>query len=347
MDRSKTGWRCGLALALTLGASSAGAAPVTVCATTPDLADLARQVGGDRVEVTAFVAGPEDPHFVEARPGFVKALSKADLYIEVGLELESGWAPVVLQGARNARILPGTDGHLDASTAVKPLGAAEGPVSRALGDVHAGGNPHYLLDPMNGLAVAKAIAERLSRIDPAGKEVYAARLADFETRLGKALFGESLAGRYKGELEKLAYLGEHGALHDFLVKQGQDEDLGGWLGLLCAHHGARAVADHDLWPYFARRFGIEVIGFLEPKPGIAPTTRHLAGLIDRTRAEKIRVILASPYFNPDHARFVSEKTGAAVVELAHQVGGRPGTDDYLSFVDHNVRRLAAALGGVR
>lgn len=336
----------GAALLWAIGAPARGG-PLRVCATTPDLGDLARQVGGEAVAVTVFARGPEDPHFVEARPSFVRVLSEADLYIETGMGLEAGWAPAVLAAARNPRILRGRNGFLDASVAIEPVGVPERPISRALGDVHAEGNPHYLADPVNGLRVARAIAERFSQIDPAGRDLYAARLARFEERLGTSLFGETLARRYAGQIEKLAYLVERGALRGFLAREGLDEDLGGWAGLLAPHAGAKVVADHDLWPYFARRFGIEVVGFLEPKPGVPPTTRHLADVIARMRAEGIRVILASPCCNPAHAHAVSEKTGAAVAVLAHQAGARPGTDDYIAMIDHNVRRLAEALGDAR
>jgi ABC-type Zn uptake system ZnuABC Zn-binding protein ZnuA len=327
---------------LVLGAGPAAARPLAVCATVPDLGALAREVGGEAVSVTVFTKGTEDPHFVEPRPSFVKALSQADLLLLVGMDLEAGYLPVLLRGARNGRVLPGARGHLDASQAVAPLGAPPGPVDRAMGDVHALGNPHYLTDPVNGLRVARLIRDRLSELRPADGARFAARTADFERRLGAALVGAALAAKY--DVEKLGALGEHEGLDAFLAAQGDAGALAGWLGRLRPQRGARVVDDHDVWPYFARRFGVVVIGHMEPKPGITPTTRHLGALVERMRAAEVRAILASAYYDQRHARFLAERTGARVAAMANQVGARPGTEDYLAFVDHNVRELAAALG---
>ncbi len=316
-----------------------------VCATTPDLGSLARAVGGDRVTVTVFAKGTEDAHFVEVRPAFLKELSQARLYIQTGLDLEVGWAPALLQNCRNVSVSPGGRGYLDASAVIAPLAVPSVAVDRSMGDVHAAGNPHYLLDPVNGLRVAAAIRDRLSSLDPAGREQYAARFQEFRGRLLAALVGPELAQVYDGE--KLALLQERGGLLEFLKSRGQADLLGGWLGRMAPYAGSRAVADHDMWPYFGRRFELRVDAFLEPKPGVSPTTRHLGDLIARMRAEGIRIILSATYFDPRHARFVAEKTGATVVPVAHQVGARPGADDYLTMVDYNVRQIASALGGSR
>lgn len=315
--------------------------PLRVFATVTDLGSLAREVGGDQVAVDVMTKGREDPHFLEAKPSFIKQLSQADLYLQVGLELEVGYAPLLLQNARNGRILPGNRGYLDCSGAITALEVPSGPVDRSLGDVHPYGNPHYLLDPLNGLKVAALIRDRLSELRPEGQAHFAERYAAFRRRLEAALVGEALAQKY--DASKLALLFELGKLDVFLEQQGDAEKLAGWLRLLRAHRGAKVVDDHNLWPYFTRRFGLVVIGHMEPKPGIPPTTSHLTALIDRMRAEKVRLILAAPYYDPRHARFVAEATGAAVVYLSHQVGGRNGTDDYLSLIDYNVRQVAGAL----
>jgi zinc/manganese transport system substrate-binding protein len=282
----------------------ANAEPLRVCATVPDLGDLVRQVGGDEVTVTVFAKGPEDPHFVEAKPSFTKALSKADAYIQVGLELEAGWAPVLLGQARNKKVLPGHDGFIDASTAIEPMHVPQGTIDRAMGDVHAGGNPHYLLDPLNGAKVAELIASRLGQLRP----------------------------------EKAAYFKDR--CHAYCRRM--EEALAGWQALVQPCAGAKVVSDHDMWPYFAHRFGLDVIGFLEPKPGLPPTTRHLGALVEIMKTDQVRLILASSYYDPRHADFVSAKTGAVVVNLAHQVGARPGTDDYIAMLDYNVQRIVAA-----
>jgi ABC-type Zn uptake system ZnuABC Zn-binding protein ZnuA len=334
-------------LALGLAATGARAAearaPLRVCATIPDLGSLAREVGGERVTVTVFTKGPEDPHFAQAKPSFVKALSEADLYLQAGLDLELGWAPVLLRNARNAAVLPGGRGHLDASVVVDPLEIPAVSVDRSMGDVHPFGNPHYLLDPLNGLRVARLIRDKLAELDPSGRAAYEERYERFRGRLAAALVGEPLARKY--DAEKLALLHEHGRLATFLRAQGDDGALGGWLGTVLPHYGATAVSDHNMWPYFARRFGLEVVGYMEPKPGIPPTTRHLGDLLELMRARGVRLILAAPYYDPRHARFLAERTGARVLAMTHQVGGREGTDDYLAMVDANVRQVAAALAG--
>jgi ABC-type Zn uptake system ZnuABC Zn-binding protein ZnuA len=319
--------------------------PIRVAATVPELGSLAREVGGDQVTVTVFAKGTEDPHFVEAKPSFVKVLSQADLYIQVGLDDEVGWAPVLLQNARNGRVQPGAPGYLDVSVAVTPLEVPTGPVDRSMGDVHPSGNPHYLLDPVNGLKVAQLIRDKLSELRSAKKQYFAERYDAFRQRLGKALVGEVLAKKY--DIERLALLQDQGRLGSYLKQQGDDTLLGGWLGAMRPHAGTKAVDEHALWPYFARRFGIEVIGHMEPLPGVPPTTKHLGELIERMRAEKVSLVLTSVFYDPRHARFVAEQTGARVVNMAHQVGAREGTDDYVRMFDYNVRQLVAALGGGR
>jgi zinc/manganese transport system substrate-binding protein len=317
--------------------------PLKVAVTVPELGSLVREIGGDQVAVTVFAKGTEDAHFVEAKPSFIKTLSEADLFIEMGMEMEVGWAPLLQQNARNGRVLPGAPGYLDASTVIAPLEVPGGPVDRSMGDVHPAGNPHYLLDPVNGLRVARLIRDKLSELRPERQKYFDERYADFRQRLGAALVGAALAKKY--DMEKLALLFEAGKLGDFLKSQGEESLLGGWFGLMMPYRGAKVVADHNMWPYFARRFGISVIGFLEPKPGLPPTTKHLNDLIESMRAQGVKVILANPYFDPRFAQFVAERTGAQVVNIAHMVGARPGTDDYISMVDYDVRQLAGALRG--
>jgi len=319
--------------------------PIQACATVPDLGSLVREVGGDRVPVTVFAKATEDPHFVEAKPSFIKALSQCDLYIQTGMDGEIGWAPVLLQNARNGAVLPGGRGFLDASTVIAPLEVPTGPVDRSMGDVHPQGNPHYLLDPLNGLKVARLIRDRLIELRPDHKTYFNERSTAFSKRLGTALVGEKLARKY--DVEKLALLFERGRLSTFLKQQGEEALLDGWLGLMLPYHRTKAVDDHNIWPYFARRFGIQLIGHMEPKPGIPPTTGHLRALVERMRADGVKLVLAAAYYDPRHARFISENTGARVANLANQVGAREGTDDYLGMIDYNVHQLVGALGGGR
>lgn len=334
---------CGLSAAFGLGSREAlAAAPLKVCATVPDLGELCREVGGGDVSVTVFARGVQDPHFLDARPSFIRDLAEADLFLLVGLDLEVGWVPRLLLGSRNARVQLGRPGYLDCSTAgIAVLEIPAGVVDRALGDVHALGNPHYLLDPVNGLLVARAIRDRLIALRPEKKESFEKRYADFARRLGARLLGEKLVEKY--DPEKLVRLYELGRLEEFLEKTGERQLLGGWVVRTAAFRGTAVVGDHNMWPYFAKRFGLEIVGYLEPKPGLAPTTRHLGDLVERMKAFGVKAILAVVYFDPRHAQFVAGRTGARIVELAHQCGSRPGTETYLDMVEYNVRELERAL----
>jgi ABC-type Zn uptake system ZnuABC Zn-binding protein ZnuA len=335
---------CGTALLFTPCSFAQGnPKPLQVCATVPDLGNLAHEIGGDLVKITVLAKGQEDPHVVEAKPSFIKALSQADLFLQIGMELEIGYAPVLLPNARNSRVLMGAPGYVDCSKVITPLEIPTGPVDRSMGDIHPAGNPHYLLDPINGLKVAQLIRDRLTDLRPERRTFFEDRYKNFYRKTGEALVGEKLTRKY--DFQRLALLYEEGKLEPFLREQNEDGSLGGWLGMMLPHRGAKVVADHNLWPYFARRFGVSVTGFMEPKPGISPTTSHLQSLIEQMKAEGIRVVLSSPYFVTRYAEFVSKNTGAKIVLLAHQVGSRSGTGDYLSMIDYNVRQVAAALGG--
>jgi ABC-type Zn uptake system ZnuABC Zn-binding protein ZnuA len=326
-----------LALTSLLPSFGAVAEPLRVVVTLPALGSIAGEVGGDAVDVHVFAKGTEDPHFVEPRPSFIRVLAEADVIVLNGMELEIGWLPPLLRSARNARLRQGEPGYIDASTAIVPMEVPDA-VDRSQGDVHVSGNPHYLLDPLNGAKVARLVARRLAELAPEHADAILGRASAFETRIGQQLVGERLAGLYPPS--DLARLAEHGRLVGFLESQGQEKLLGGWLGRVTPLHGSTAVGDHKLWPYFARRFGLRVIGHLEPKPGVPPTTRHLRALIERMRSEDVRLILSANYYDPAHARFVAENTGARIVAIAPEVGAVPGASDYVKAVDHNVRQLA-------
>jgi len=328
-------------LVLLLFGAPALAQPLKVCATVPELGSLAREIGGDRVTVVTFAKGTEDAHFVEAKPSFIKSLSECDAYIQIGMDLEIGWAPVLLREARNSNVLPGARGYVDASTAITPLEVPTVAVDRSMGDVHPFGNPHYLLDPLNGLRVAGLLRDRFSDLQPGSQQYFADRYASFRQRLGTALAGEALAKKY--DIEKLAALFARGKLDDFLKSQSEQALLGGWFALLQPYHGAKLVADHNMWPYFTERYGLSLIGTLEPKPGIPPTTSHLSDLVNLMKANGVKAVLASAYYDARYADFVSQNTGAKVVNMAHQAGARPSTEEYLSMADYNVRQLVAAL----
>ncbi|MCC6670526.1 MAG: zinc ABC transporter substrate-binding protein [Planctomycetes bacterium] len=326
-----------LTLALASLAMAQEQRPLQVCATTSDLGSLCRAIGGDAVAVTVFARPGDDPHALEARPSFIRRLHDADALVYVGLDLEQGWLPVLLDQARNPRVLRGAPGHVDASRGIRPL-QVPALADRSQGDVHAQGNPHYLLDPIAGLQVARTLCERFAALRPGQAREFADRLAAFHTRLAEALAGKELAQKY--EIEKLALLAEHGRLDTFLAQQGDAARLGGWLAATAPLRGRAVVADHDLYPYLARRFGFTMLATLEPLPGIPPTSRHLAEVIRRMKAGNVPVVLSVPYFDRRHADFVARETGARVAALAHQCGARPGTDEYLDLVAYNVAQLA-------
>ncbi len=315
--------------------------PLSVVATTPELGSLVRAVAGDQAAVVVLAKPNEDPHFVEAKPSYVKALNGADLYLANGMEMEAGYAPVLLNSARNPRVLPGGPGYVDASVVVTPLEIPVAPIDRSMGDVHSLGNPHYLLDPLNGLKVAALLRDVLSSVRPAAATEFAARYEDFKRRLDSALIGPSLAQKY--DAEKLAILFEHGKLVPFLERQGEAGALGGWLGELAPYYGTKVVDEHRMWPYFAHRFGLRVVAHLEPKPGVPPTTKHLQEVVDLIRADDVPLILASAYYDPRHAELVASETEARIVRMANQAGSRPGTAEYLDMVNYNVTQLVRAL----
>lgn len=334
-----------LAGALSIRPDAAFAAPLRICATVPELGSLAREIGGERVEVSVFTKGTEDPHYLDPKPSFVRALNGADLFLQVGMELEAGWVPPLLSNARNPRILPNGRGHLEASTVIFPLEVPTGAVDRSMGDIHPQGNPHYLADPLNGLKVAALIRDRLSELDPAGAPVYRSAYEDFRRRLGAALVGEPLSRKY--DSEKLALLFRHGKLDSFLKQQGDAAHLGGWLGKMLPHRGTRIITYHRSWPYFAERFGLIVVDQLEPRPGIPPSPGHLVKVIGKARSEKVRLILLEPWLPTDSAELVSRKAGIPVVRAAVSTPGEKGGYRYLEGIDRTISRVAAALASSR
>lgn len=293
-----------LASSLILTASPA-LATVQIVTSLQDLASIAGAVGGNRVEAFALAKGYQDPHFVEPKPSFVLKLSRADLLIVAGLELEIGYLPPLIDQSRNEKIRPGGTGYLDASAGCDILERPTGVVTRAMGDVHPFGNPHYWLDPENGRVIARSIAARLAKLDPGGAAEYAANLAAFEARLNE--------GQKRWEAA-----------------------LGPWAG-------TEVVTYHNSWPNFLKRFKLVAAGYVEPKPGVPPSPAHTVELIDMMRAKKIPVILMEPYFDRKTSAQIAEKTGAALLVFIPSVGGVPEAKDYFALFDYDVRLLADAL----
>ncbi|MEO6486393.1 MAG: metal ABC transporter substrate-binding protein, partial [Thermoanaerobaculia bacterium] len=289
-----------IALAMALLPNPVSAAQkLKVVTTTADLASLAREVGGDRIDVTAIARGYQDPHFVEAKPSFLMLLRNADLLAAVGAELELGWLPALLDQSRNNRIRPGSRGYLDASQGVEILDRPAGAVNRSMGDVHPSGNPHYWLDPANAVRIAIQIEQRLERLRPQDADYFRARLNDFKLRLNEA------------------------------NKR--------WTAALAPYRGAKIVTYHNSWPNFARRFGLNVVGYVEPKPGVPPSPSHTFDLINMMKQQKVKVILMEPYFDHKTPQSIAERTGARLLVIYPSVGGaKSGTDDYFQLFDTNI-----------
>src|SRR3982751_3768338 len=282
----------------------AAQASLNVVATLPDFGSLAREIGGDKVNVTVLAKATEDPHFVDARPSFVVALRNADVLIDGGAELEIGWLPPLLQNARNAKLEVGKPGRVQAAQGVKLIGAPQ-QLTRAAGDVHALGNPHFAIDPIIAKTIAQHIAQSFSALDAANAGTYDGNYKKFEATINAKL---------------------------------QE-----WGTALLPFKGQHVVAYHDSWPYFAHRFGLNIDVFLEPKPGIPPSPSHLAEVIAQMKAQHIKAIIVEPFHDRRIAEKVASATGAKVVEFSQFPGGLSGTDSYVKLIDTLVSRLAAAL----
>jgi len=330
-----------LLLLLTALPALAAEAPLRVCATVPELGSLATEIGGENVRVTVFAKETEDPHYLDARPSFIKALSEADLFILVGLDLEVGWAPLLLKSSRNSRVQEGAPGYLDASRSIDPLEIPAGVIDRSMGDVHPEGNPHYLADPLNGLKVAALIRDRLAELRPAARDYFQLRYEDFRQRLGEAMVGKPLAKKY--DFEQLALLHQHRKLGEFLEKQGDMTLLGGWLGRLRPYRGSKIITYHKSWPYLAQRFDLTVAGHLEPKPGIPHSPGYLLQVIQSARTDGVGVILMEPWLDNKAAEFVAGKIGARVVQVSTSSTRGEGSYSYLNAMDRIVRLLAEGL----
>jgi zinc/manganese transport system substrate-binding protein len=317
------------------------AAKLNVMTTTSDLAALTQAVGGDLVEVQSLAKGRQDPHFIDAKPSYMLEAHKADLFIRIGLELEIGYEPLILEGARNPKILVNARGHLDASEGIPLLEVPGVDVDRSMGDVHPKGNPHFWLDPANGRIVAAAIAARLAELDASNAATYQKNLKTFQDTLDRAMFGADLVAQLGADA-----LWEHhlkGDLPDWLKGQGKADTLGGWAGKMAKHRGAKIVTFHRSWVYFAHAFGLDIVEQLEPKPGIPPTAAHLVEVIHKMLEDKVAVILQEPFYDSKPAELVAAKTGSTAILVSNSVGGDEGVNDYVGLIDHLVTRVADAL----
>jgi len=299
-----------LAIAFTLVASPiAEAKKLNIMTSTTDLAALTQEVGGDKVDVESIARGYQDPHFVEAKPSFLLKLRRADLLVVVGLDLEIGWLPPLITQSGNPKIQPGGAGYLDASQFAEILEKPSGQVSRAMGDVHPLGNPHYWLDPSNGRRIAQGIAEKLSQMDPGDRAYFTQRLDDFNKRLAEA--------------EKR------------------------WDSEMAPFKGRKVVTYHKSWPNFAKRFDLNVVEYIEPRPGIPPSPSHTLQLIAQMKRDNVKTILVEPYFDLKTPNSVASATGAKVVVMLPSVGGTPDVTNYFQLFDHNMKLLVDAFNATK
>src|SRR5689334_2715297 len=296
-------------LAMIVSPQLAAAKKLNVVTSTTDLAAFAQEVGGDKINVDSIAKGYQDPHFVEAKPSFLLKLRNADLLINVGLDLEIGWLPPLITQSGNARIQQGANGYLDASQFAEILEIPTGRITRAEGDVHPLGNPHYWLDPDNGRRVAKGIAGKLSELDPGDQAYFQQRFAAFDQRLNGA--------------EKR------------------------WDGEMAPYRGRKVVTYHRSWPNFAKHFGLEVVGYVEPRPGIPPTPSHTIELINLMKRENVKVMLIEPYFDLRTPNSVASQTGAKVLVMPPSVGGEKGTEDYFKLFDYDLNLLKQAFDSTK
>ena len=291
---------------LFFSAGSAGAQRINAVATTPDLAALVKAIGGDAVDVKALAKPTEDPHFVDAKPSHIVTLNRADLLIQGGAELEMGWLPPLLESSRNSKIGVGAAGRILASEGITML-EVPAALDRSAGDVHALGNPHFMLDPLNVKIIVAHIARTLGQIAPASAAQFQSNLRTFNSTL--------------------------------------DSKLGEWQRQLAPFRGAKIVTYHNDFVYLAQSFGLEVVEKLEPKPGIAPSPAHVARVIARMKETGANVIMVQPFQNRRTAETVARQTQAIVLDLPQQPGAIKGTDSYFELMDHVVRTLAAGLQG--
>ncbi len=279
-------------------------ATIKVVTTTMDTKSIAELIGGNKVSVMSIATGYQNPHFVDPKPSYIISLSNADLFVTIGLDLETGWSPQLVASSRNSKIQKGSPGYVDASEAVGLLQVPSA-LNRGEGDIHIYGNPHYWLDPINGKVIARNIANGLERIDPSNKAFYEANL------------------------------------NAFLAKV--DVKLKEWEAKMAPFRGTKIIAYHNEWVYFERRFGLQIVDFMEPKPGIPPSPSQLVKVIGEVKADKIKVIISSPYFTTSSSDVVAAQTGVKVLTMATSTGAFPAVKNYFDLFDYDIDQLVAVL----
>jgi zinc/manganese transport system substrate-binding protein len=296
-------------LSILLLLTTAAFAKLNVVATTPDIASIAKEIGGEHIDLTTLAKPTEDPHFVDAKPSFIVKLNHADVLLEGGAELEIGWLPALLDQSRNSKLAAGAPGHVSCAQGVQLL-EIPSTLDRSKGDIHAAGNPHYLVDPVNAKIAAQHIAGAFCALDSKSADAYRANLKKFTDAL--------------------------------------DVKIAEWDKIMAPYKGRQIVAYHNSWLYFGKRFGLVIDLFLEPKPGVPPTPTHLAEVITKMRSDDVHVIIVDPYLNRRTAETVASKTSATVVDVTQFPGGVKGTEGgYIQLLDYLVNSVARALAGAK
>jgi ABC-type Zn uptake system ZnuABC Zn-binding protein ZnuA len=314
---------------------------IKVVTTLTVLADLVREVGRGRVTVASLSDPRQDPHFVQPRPTLMKRVREADVFVEVGLQLEL-WAQKVVDGAGNGHVQTGQPGRIVASSGIATLDRPQ-VFSRAGGDVHPQGNPHVWLDPLNAKRMTRNIATGLARVAPQWAGEFDANAKAFARKIDVALFGSELVGEVGGD--KLTRLAEDGTLIGYLSERGLAAKLGGWLAAAAPLRGQKVVTYHKTWPYFARRFGLVVPIEIEEKPGISPSARHRDTVVELVKRDSVRAIVSAIFYDRRAADYVAERTQARVVELPIEPTPDHGGDSYLAFMEHLIDTLVVAVQG--
>ena len=282
----------------------ANAKTIKVVTTLTDLRSITELIGGDKVSVTSIATGYQNPHFVDPKPSYIISLSNADMFVTIGLDLETGWSPQLLSSSRNTKIQKGAAGYVDASEGIGLLQVPTA-ANRAEGDIHIFGNPHYWLDPLNGKVIARNIANGLERVDPTNKATYEANLQAFYKNI--------------------------------------DAKMKEWQAKMAPFKGSKIVAYHNEWIYFEQRFGLQIVDFMEPKPGIPPTPSQLVKVINEVKSNKIKIIITSPYFSTSSSDVVAKQTGVKVLTLATSAGAFPSVNNYFDVFDYDINQITAAL----
>jgi len=293
-----------LLLAATVIANLSYAATIRVVTTTQDTRSITELIGGNKVDVFAIATGYQNPHFVDPKPSYIIKLSSADMYVTLGLDLEAGWSPSLLTSSRNTKIQRGSDGYVDASVGVALLQVPSS-INRAEGDIHIFGNPHYWLDPENGKIIARNIATGLERVSPENKAYFEANLKTFNEQI--------------------------------------DSRIKAWSAAMAPFKGTKIIAYHNEWVYFETRFGLHIVDFMEPKPGIPPTPSQLVKIIKEVKENNIKIIITSPYFSTASSDVVSKQTGVKTLTMATSVGAFDSVKNYYDLFDYDIKMITAAL----